>query len=59
MDWEFKDIPLSESNVSLRLAEIQQRCTELLTEPGALGELTLAEDAPAATPDRSDPYNRG
>jgi len=60
MDWEIKDVPLSESTVSLRLADVQRRCAELLSEPGALGELTLADDdPPAAVPDRGNPYNRG
>jgi hypothetical protein len=60
MDWEFKDEPLSASNVSLRLAEIQKRCSDLLSEPDALDTLTLEgeETAPA---DKSgfNPYNHG
>jgi hypothetical protein len=50
------DTPLSESSVSLRLEEIQRRCSELLEEPQGLLELTL-EDA-VATPESGDPYNR-
>lgn len=60
MDWDFKDEPLSASNVSLRLAEIQKRCSDLLDAPDALDELTLEgeETLPA---DRSgfNPYNHG
>ena len=55
MDKEFKDVPLSESNVSLRLADIQKRCSELLTQPDAL-ELTLEE--PGLELDFNNPYNR-
>lgn len=51
-----KDIPLSESNVSLKLEEIQRRCSELMEEPDALMELSLEEPAPA--PVSNDPYNR-
>lgn len=45
------DTPLSQSNVSLKLSEIQKRCSELMEEPGALTELTLEDDAPAADND--------
>lgn len=60
MDWDFKDEPLSASNVSLRLAEIQKRCSDLLTEPESLDELTL-EDDDSATGDAGgfNPYNHG
>ncbi len=57
MEKEFKDIPLSESNVSLKLADIQRRCSELLTESGDELELTLEE--PIFEPDNNNPYNRG
>jgi hypothetical protein len=50
------DLSLAESGVSLRLAEIQQRVSELLTDPDAL-ELTLEE--PPAQPDGTNPYDRG
>jgi hypothetical protein len=58
MDTEYKDVPLAESNVSLRLAEIQKRCSDLLQEPDAL-ELTLEEEALTIVPEGADPYNRG
>lgn len=57
MEKEINDIPLSESNVSLRLADIQRRCSELLAESGEELELTLEE--PLAAADDSNPYNRG
>lgn len=53
---ELDDLTLAESGVSLRLAEIQQRCSELLTDPNAL-ELTLEE--PLERPDGTNPYDRG
>ena len=56
MQKEFNDIPLSESNVSLRLADIQRRCSELLEDDAAL-ELSLEE--PIAIPDSGNPYDRG
>ena len=57
MDKEFKDIPLSESQVSLKLAELQRRCSELLKESGDTLELSLEE--PIARPDDNNPYNHG
>jgi len=49
------DTPLSESSVSLKLEEIQRRCSELMDEPDSMLELTLEE--PVAEPTASDPYN--
>ena len=57
MDKDFKDIPLSESNVSLKLADIQKRCSELLTDPDQMVELSLEE--PVTEPDSGNPYDRG
>ncbi len=57
MDKDFDDIPLSQSNVSLRLADIQKRCSELLDESGELTRLSLEE--PTVEPDKNNPYNRG
>jgi hypothetical protein len=57
MQKDFNDIPLSESNVSLRLADIQRRCSELLLDSGDELELTLEE--PVAIPDSGNPYDRG
>ena len=49
------DAPLSQSSVSLKLEEIQKRCSELLNEPDTLLELSLED--PTADPRASDPYN--
>ena len=59
MSKEFNDIPLSESNVSLKLEEIRRRCSELLDEPDLLDGLSLEDsgDTPALVPGR-DPYNQ-
>ena len=55
------DVPLSESHVSLKLSEIQKRCTELLDDSAEL-ELALEDQVAAAeTPSEPsyDPYDRG
>jgi len=57
MDTRDMKTPLSESSVSLKLEEIQRRCSELMDEPNALLELTL-EEPPVADPYSNDPYNR-
>lgn len=57
MDKEYRDMPLSESNVSLKLADIQRRCSELMSEPDTMIELSL-EETPVE-PDNNNPYNRG
>lgn len=57
MEKDFKDIPLSESQVSLKLADIQRRCLKLLEESGDLLELSLEE--PISRPDDNNPYNHG
>lgn len=57
MQKDFNEIPLSESNVSLKLADIQRRCAELIQDSGDALELSLEE--PAAQPDSTNPYNRG
>lgn len=48
--------PLAESNVSLQLAAIQLKCSELLKDDSSL-ELTLEE--PALRNDSFNPYDRG
>ncbi len=50
------DTPLSESSVTLKLEEIQKRCSELLEQPDALSGLALEE--PIGDPRANDPYNR-
>ena len=57
MQKDFDDMPLSESNVSLKLADIQRRCAQLLEESGDELELTLEE--PALPQDGSNPYDLG
>lgn len=57
MDKDFKDIPLAESNVSLKLVEIQRRCSDLLTDPESKLELSL-EETPLE-PETNNPYDRG
>lgn len=57
MEEDPNDIPLSQSNVSLRLADIQKRCSRLLQDSGDDLELSLEE--PARPVDDSNPYNRG
>ena len=59
MRTDFKDVPLSESTVSLKLSEIQRKCTELIQDSEALSDLTLEAEPPVPVPDRGDPYNRG
>ena len=54
---DFNDIPLSESNVSLKLADIQRRCAELLEDNEDSLELTLEEPLPVQ--DGSNPYDLG
>lgn len=55
MDTKLMDTPLSQSSVSLKLEEIQKRCSELMDEPDTLMELSLED--PTADPRASDPYN--
>jgi hypothetical protein len=56
MDAKFEDIDDPRSTVSLQLAKIQQRCTELLEEPDALG---LCLEEPIPEPDSTNPYDCG
>jgi hypothetical protein len=55
MDKEFKDIPLSQSNVSLKLVDIQKRCSDLIEDPDYLGGLSLEE--PIVERDKNNPYS--
>ena len=59
MDKDFTDTPLSQSNVSLKLADIQKRCSQLIAEPDELTGLSLEEEEPVVEPDKNNPYNRG
>lgn len=56
VDLDTAESPLSESSVSLRLAEIQLRCRELIDDDSSL-ELTLEE--PARPTEGFNPYDRG
>ena len=57
MNKDFENVPLSELNVSLKLADIQKRCSEFIDEPDYLSGLSLEE--PVVVPDHSNPYNYG
>jgi len=57
MQKDFNNIPLAESNVSLKLADIQKRCTQLMAESGDALDLALEE--PVLAVDDSNPYNQG
>jgi len=57
MSKDYDDTPLSQSNVSLKLADIQKRCSQLIEDQDGLGSLSLEE--PVAEIDNSNPYNRG
>ena len=54
---DLDDVPLSESNVSLRLADIQRRCSQLIDGEDDFGGLSLEEPAPIK--DDGNPYDRG
>ncbi len=49
------DQPISETSVSIKLAEIQKRCDKLMQEPEDALELTL--DEPDGPEDNADRYN--
>ena len=57
MNKNLEDTPLSESNVSLKLADIQRRCSELINDPDEFGGLSLEE--PSLESDGNNPYSRG
>ena len=57
MPKDYDDTPLSQSNVSLKLADIQKRCSQLIEDQDGLGSLSLEE--PVTETDNSNPYDRG
>lgn len=57
MNKDFEDIPLAQSNVSLKLADIQKRCAQLLEDQDEFGGLSLEE--PISGHEGSNPYDRG
>jgi len=55
----FDEVPLSESSVTLKLSEIQKRCSDLLNDPESeIGGLTLEEPSSIEF-DKNCPYSRG
>ena len=57
MNNKYEDVPLSQSNVSLKLADIQKRCSDLIDDSDPLGGLSLEE--PTVESDSNNPYKRG
>jgi len=55
MDKDATEIPLSETNVTLKLAEIQKRCSEFLQDSESSLELTLEE--PGFPGEAFNPYD--
>jgi len=57
MDKKLMETPLSQSSVSLKLEEIQKRCSELMEEPDGLLGLSLEEPGPETLGDGAfNPY---
>lgn len=57
MDNNDNAIPLSESSISLKLADIQRRCSEFLQDSDSDLELTLEE--PGLPANGFNPYDHG
>ena len=57
MNKNFKDVPLSESNVSLKLADIQKRCALMRRKTDLIEGLVLEESV--HKPENDDPYSLG
>ncbi|MCH8248903.1 MAG: hypothetical protein IH838_01170 [Proteobacteria bacterium] len=57
MNKDLDDIPLSESSVTLKLADIQKRCRQLVEAPDEPDGLSLED--PVKRSDNSNPYDRG
>ena len=55
MDKDSRNVPLSESNVSHKLVEIQKRCGQLRRESD--NSLTLADEKPSVETDTHNPYS--
>lgn len=56
MNKDFNDIDYAQQTVTLKLASIQKRCTQLLEDPG---ELELSLEEPVRESDSTNPYDRG
>jgi len=55
----FDNVPLSESSITVKLVEIQKRCSDLINEPEIdTGGLSL-EDTCSIEFDDNCPYSRG
>lgn len=54
---DYKESPLSENSVSLKLSLIQRQCSELLDAGNDFGGLSLEEPLPEN--DNTNPYDRG
>lgn len=57
MEKDFYDVPLSESNVSLKLADIQKRCSEMLLTSDGVASLSLADET-AVEAENNNPYDQ-
>ena len=55
MGKDSRNVPLSESSVSHKLAEIQERCARLRRESD--NPLTLEDEKPSAATDTHNPYS--
>ena len=54
---DYKESPLSESSVTLKLSLIQRQCSELMDAEDEFGGLSLEEPLPGN--DNTNPYDRG
>lgn len=57
MEKDVNDIPLSESNVSLKLVAIQKRCSQILQDSENALELSIEELE--LQPEDGNPYSHG
>ena len=57
MNKNIKDVPLSESNVSLKLADIQKRCSPMRRKTDLIEGLVLEESV--HKPENDNPYSLG
>ncbi len=58
MDKDFNEHAITHSDVTLRLADIQKRCTQLLEETGDETAICLVLEDPNADPnDNNNPYD--
>jgi len=55
----FEDVSLAESSVTVKLSQIQKRCSELLDEPELDCDGLSLEDTSSIELDDNCPYSRG